>query len=216
MLLPENQNPGTVAPITLGTRDNIATDVSEGLGMDWEGIWWMRDNPVPEEILTFAGMTTNSTTFPAQISIPNSLKNRWAWVDSLAGKLVMTFYALTYNPSNIHMKINFHNASYAEIETALTDLPLVKVEKWPFIKLNANEWLRPTIFQEDSIFSDQNYTMTRIVNGDGTPTGFFQTFVDHMKKTNLLAFGSDEACKRKCMLYPVSGSCRFCNMYCRS
>merc|ERR1711879_1001313 len=43
-------------PIKMGTSGNIQAD----LPFDFTGVWWMKDNPVPEELLSFAGMTCSN------------------------------------------------------------------------------------------------------------------------------------------------------------
>merc|ERR1719205_236568 len=113
------------------------------------------------------------------MDVQNNAKGMWSWHDSTAGKALVAFYS-SYDPFS---KVGFHfeSAKYGEIETDLTDVPLVKVEKFPLQYINADEWLRPTTFQEGSLFPDTNYTLTRVIRGDGTahPT-YWDMFLEHM------------------------------------
>jgi hypothetical protein len=203
-------------PIKMGTSENIQT----GLPFDFTGVWWMKDNPVPEELLSFAGMTCVPDTeadsgcdLGLRCSIPNSLKHMWSWDDSVAASVIQGYYAFT-SSSNSEMVINFCNSTYGDIQTGLTDVPLIWVDKWPIQQLNEDQWLRPTIFQEQSPLPDTNYVLTRIFKEDGTPTEYYSEFLTWMqdRSRELVVFDSDSDCKRKCMMW--IGSCRFCGWWC--
>jgi len=179
----------------------------------------MKNNPVPEELLTFKGMTCSNwdaapsnCSQPQRCSIKNNLKHMWSWDDSIAASVIQSYYAFT-SSSNAEMVINFCNSSYGEIETGLTDVPGIWVDKWSISKLDENQWLRPTVFQDRSLFPDTDYTLTRIVNQDGTKTVFFDEFVDWMASRQLVVFDSDNDCKRRCRMLPW-GTCWWCDWRC--
>mmetsp|Transcript_62330 Transcript_62330/g.114817 ORF Transcript_62330/g.114817 Transcript_62330/m.114817 type:complete len:268 (-) Transcript_62330:188-991(-) len=204
-----------VVPIQMGTSENI----QEGLPFDFTGVWWMKDNPVPEELLSFAGMTcsdvTNANTscsHPLRCTIPNSRKHQWSWDNSIAASVIQSYYAFT-SSSNSQMVMNFCTDTYGEIQTGLTDVPLIWVDKWPIQKINENQWLRPTIFQDASPLPDTNYTLTRILKQDGSPTEFLHDFEAWMEDRGrkLVVFDSDSDCKRQCMMWSY---CWFCNWWC--
>merc|ERR1711924_7902 len=170
---------GVAPPLVVGTAANMAT---AGVPLDFTGVWWMRDNPVPEELLSFAGATVNSTIFPVQLQVPTDRIHMWSWDNSALADIIKKFYAFTTKNVDGRLHINFHNSTYGEIETGLTDLPLVKVKHWAFIKINEDEWRRPTVFQESSVFDDTEYTLTRVLRADGTPTPWFYKFQDWMMR----------------------------------
>jgi len=204
-------------PIKMGTTDSIQAD----LPFDFTGVWWMKDNPVPEELLSFAGMTCSSIddaeehcSMPLRCSIPNSLKHMWSWDDSIAASVIQGYYAFT-SSSNSEMVINFCNSTYGEVQTGLTDVPLIWVDKWPIQKLSEHQWLRPTVFQDISPSPDTDYKLTRILNEDGSPTEFLPEFVSWMQERSrkLVVFDSDSDCKRRCMMQWWT-NCWFCNIWC--
>lgn len=204
-------------PIVLGTSENMQV----GLPFDFTGIWWMMDNPVPEELLSFAGMScTEWVDAPAacsaklRCSISNSAKHMWSWDDSFAASVIQNYYAFT-SSSNSEMIINFCNNTSGDIQTSLTDVPLIWVDRWPIQKLDDDRWLRPTIFQEASPLPDTNYTLTRIVQANGQPTSYFAEFVEWMESRNrkLVVFDSDSDCKRRCMMHWLT-TCTICRWWC--
>jgi len=115
---------------------------------------------------------------------------------------------------------DFTSNSSGSIATSLKDLPLVWVEDFPFIYLNEDEWLRPSIFQERSVLPDTNYTLTRIIMGDGTPhPTYWPLFLSHMTykpwfgeatpgNREMLSFASDNWCMRKCQIALPCSVCR--------
>jgi hypothetical protein len=126
---------------------------------------------------------------------------------------IKSYYAYTMD-HDVKMTINFWNSSYGEVETGLTDVYPIHVEKWPIIKVNEDQWLRPTYFKESSWFSDENYTLTRIVKADGLAHPIhWPEFVQYMGQRNLRVFDSDVQCKRTCHL--TVGICWLCNFWCR-
>lgn len=216
MALPANaEAAGMAPPMVVGTEENMDPKLKE-LGLDFTGIWWMRDNPVPEELVSFAYSTANSTAYPVQIAMPNSRKGHWSWLNDIVGWLLVKFYSL-YDPLEPALA-DFNSSTYGYIQTSLTDMPLVWVESWPFIYMNDNEWLRPSIFQPRSIIPDTNYTLTRIIMGDGTPHPvFWPIYLEKMKAwgtpgaKKMVSMNTDSSCQRMCeILLP----CSICKLFC--
>lgn len=221
-VLPENAaREGLSPPMVVGTAENMDPQL-QALGLDFTGLWWMRGNPVPEELVSFARATVNSSTFPAQLLWPGSRSGMWSWNDNAVGWGLVSYYAL-FDPTE-PMEVNFDNATHGSIETGLTDLPLVWVDQWPFIKLNEDEWLRPTTFQEESLFPDTNYTLTRVVMADGQPHPvYWGKFMEYMTTDpwdgspelgghRMVSWNSEDPCMRKCQIVM---SCYMCKNLCR-
>lgn len=217
-ILPSNaERDGFDPPMALGTPENMDARLV-GLGIDLEGIWWMRDNPVPEELVSFANTVVNSTTFPVRLSVYNGQQGMWSWQDSPMGQVLASFYS-TFDPAAA-VNFDFVTSTLGDIQTTMTDFPLIWVDAYPFIYLNDDEWLRPSLFQDKSVLPDTNYTLTRIVMGDGTPhPTYWKVFLDYMTsepwfgegaagEANMISFVSNNKCMRKCQIALPCVACR--------
>lgn len=221
-VLPKNaEQAGMAPPMLVGNSTNMDPALKQ-LGLDFEGIWWMRGNPVPEELASFANTKINASSFPVQLSVFNNEKGKWSWDDNLGGQGLVKYYS-AYDPKDPSYFI-FDNTTNGHIKTGLTDVPLVWVDRWPFVYMNKDEWLRPTIFQDRSLFPDTNYTLTRIIMGDGSPHPvFWPKFLDHMTPKHwfskgkpgdykMISFQTDNFCMRKCQIATL---CSICRLVCR-
>jgi hypothetical protein len=224
-VIPANaERKGMPPPVIVGTRDNINTGIPE-LDEEFYGVWWMKNNPVPEELASMAGAFSEYTgqnlsasevnwSKPVVVGVPNSRHNHWAWVETWTSEnLIMpTYTSADFRANNFTM----HSTKYGEIGTSLTDFPLVWVDKWTLEKLEPDTWLRRTLFQNHSLFSDNNYTLTRIINEDGSPTKYWPDFKEYMEtnmtNTPLLVWDTDDVCKRACMLAELQ--CHECHDCC--
>lgn len=197
----------------LGTSMNMDPKLKQ-LGIDLTGLWWMRGNPVPEVLASFARAEVNSSTFPVMLSVPNNLANHWSWQANTAGELLMTFYS-TGSPQDV-MQIIMLNATNGGIHTSLRDFPGIYVDEWGFHQINNDEWDRPTTFQNGSIigtiFGDSNYTLTRVLHEDGSPTKFWNTFLDSNDAIGQMSFGNNIECMRQCQ---ILSTCWLCQRKCR-
>merc|ERR550532_113135 len=140
-VLPANAMAANVEPpMAVGNAANMDPKLKE-LGIDFEGIWWMSDNPVPEELVSFANTVVkvpdNSTTgFPATLMVPNSRKGMWSWLVTTVGTTLRKYYA-TGDPYS-HTDFVFSSTQEGEITTGLTDVPFVWVDRFPFYKYTNN------------------------------------------------------------------------------
>lgn len=198
--------------MVLGTRQNMDSRLFDA-GIDFSGLWWMRHNPVPEVLASFAGVKVNSSSFPLKMIVPNNLKNQWSWQDNTAGDMLMAFYS--QSKPDAPMEIIMQDAANGGIQTALSDFPGIYVEAWGFHKFNGDQWNRPTSFQDKSLvgraFGDSNYTLTRIVREDGTKTQYWSDFLASKDAVQQLSFGNDNFCMRTC---ETAGTCYLCQKLC--
>jgi len=214
-------------PIRLGTPENM----QQGLPFDFTGLWWMRDNPFPELLMTLAGLTCPDMTpdWPndpdfeheyLQCTWPANSKHMWSWDTSL---LIQGFTWL-YLFINIITRgvpgenvVRFYNETYGELYAGgIEEIPFIWGEGWLLQKINEDEWFRPSYFKDGSIIPDTNYTLVRIARADGMPTEYFAEFVKFMEErshNSLLVWDSDSSCKRQCMGYFW---CSFCDFVCGS
>lgn len=133
-VLPANADAaGVDPPMAVASKQNMNPNISK-TGIDFEGIWWMSDNPVPEELVSFAGAGVELTDggFPATIMVPNSRKGMWSWLTGTIGTTLRKYYA-TGDP-DAHTDFVFESSEKGHITTGLTDVPLVWVEEFPFYK----------------------------------------------------------------------------------
>lgn len=216
-VLPANAKAaGMEPPMQVATEEGMDPKLKI-LGLDFTGIWWMRDNPVPEELVSFAGAKVNASTYPVDFNMPNNLKGMWAWPDTTVGRSLCSYYS-TYDPAE-PTPVLFESDTLGEIETGLTDVPLVWVDSFPFHKIDEDQWLRPSYFQKGSLLPQTNYTLTRIVKGDGSPhPTYWPAFMKHMSENGvegaqkMVSFNANNACMRKCQ---TTFSCSMCQMACR-
>merc|ERR1719492_439127 len=108
------------------------------------------------------------------------------------------------------MHFIFENESYGEIK-------LDEGSKYEFIKVNEDEWKRPSTFDG----STYTYTLTRIVNANGEPNPkHWPAWKKHMGwffgYRKLRVWANDNECQRKCeaaqmkRLAPQSLACWLC------
>jgi len=128
---------GVEPPMEVGNAGNMDPKLKE-LGIDFEGIWWMSDNPVPEELVSFANTVVNLTNggFPATLMVPNSRKGMWSWLTSTVGNILRKYYA-TGDPDS-HTDFVFKSTLEGDITTGLTGVPGVWVDRFPFYKYSKN------------------------------------------------------------------------------
>jgi len=126
---------GFAPPMEVGNPSNMDPKLKE-LGLDFEGIWWMSDNPVPEELVSFANTmiknNSDGSPWPATLMVPNSRKGMWSWRVDWIGYILRKYYA-TGDP-DAHTDFVFFNTTQGQITTGLTEVPFVLVDRFPFYK----------------------------------------------------------------------------------
>uniref|UniRef100_A0A7S0ABI3 Uncharacterized protein n=1 Tax=Pyrodinium bahamense TaxID=73915 RepID=A0A7S0ABI3_9DINO len=229
-VLPKNAaHVGMSPPMAVGTAENMDPQLPM-LGLDFSGLWWMRGDPVPAQLVSFAHATVNSSAFPAQLLWPSSRSGAWSWSDDAVGWGLVAYYAMV-DPAE-PLRVNFVNATYGSIETGLTAVPLIWVDLWPFVKLSEDEWLRPATARsapadgssDEPLLPETNYTLTRVVTADGQPHPvFWDKFMEHMTMApqydspekggdQMISWSTDDPCLRKCQ---VVMTCHLCKDLCR-
>jgi len=132
--LPENaEEAGVPPPMKLATPDNMDPKLKM-LGLDFEGIWWMSDNPVEEELISFANTEVNTEGFPAILEVPNKKSGMWSWTTTAMGYLTR-LQNVFVDPMRYTI-MNFTTPEEGDISTGLTKIPLIWVESFPFYKYN--------------------------------------------------------------------------------
>jgi len=206
---------GLEPPMVLATDENMDPRLKE-LKLDFNGLWWMRYNAEPQELVSFAGATVNSSTYPVGVTVPNQVAGHWSWVDTALPNYLVIARGLT--PSNGY---GVHFTSDSEGKIGIGAAESVFFKAYLFLKVDEDQWLRPTVFANNVTL---NYTLTRVVMGNGTPhPEYWPLFLEHTRKRSWLgrkAPGSkvlisrymNDWCQAKCEL---AMPCSVCKRTCR-
>jgi len=210
---------GLEPPMVLATDENTDPRFKE-LNLDFNGLWWMRGDPVPELLISFAGTTVNSSTYPVELEWPGPAAGHWSWIDNFPGRIVVADTGARLDP-NAMTNVTMFNDTQGDIFTRLTKVPLIWVDSYPLYKIDEDQWLRPTLFQKRSLFPDTNYTLTRVVMGDGKPhPKYWPLFLESQRSTSwlgrrgkpgsqtLISRYNNNFCQAKCEIALPCSVCR--------
>eukprot|EP01063_Lacrimia_lanifica_P037456 TRINITY_DN76_c0_g1_i3.p1 TRINITY_DN76_c0_g1~~TRINITY_DN76_c0_g1_i3.p1 ORF type:complete len:1515 (+),score=784.46 TRINITY_DN76_c0_g1_i3:58-4602(+) len=150
-VLGANVPAGKTPPMAVGSSANM--DNAKAAGLDFEGIWWMSDNPVAEELVSFAGARMNATSFaqgPIDLAVPMARAGMWSWLTDTVGDILRRYYS-TGSPDDLK-HFTFESTERGSISTGLTNVPLVWVkDNFPFVKYShdcdekyGSEYCNPT------------------------------------------------------------------------
>lgn len=184
------------------------------------GIWWMDGNPFPEEVTSSYRISpTTSAVYPCpgsdcRLASPLFATRAWSFNDNWLGRLVM--YALGAGSQEIAY-VRWYNETYAEAEP-----PRHASEKLAFIKVSDDHWIRqstpdgPWWWVNALLYGTDGYKydLRQVVDENGVATDNFPLLVEHAHSVGsgkLWAYGSDDRCKRRCMILLP---CARCNWIC--
>merc|ERR1712217_724948 len=219
----------------MGTDENMCIPAD----IDLTGIWWMsalshkigdevqkgEGNSAPEYLVSFAGAVASSTTsYPLEMTAPTNTIGQWTWGDTFMGGVLMHYYA-TFNKVSDHQHFFFKNNSFAEVRVVAAAIDTNgDGSGMAFQKASADEWLRKNYDStkgetpEDAKFL---YKFVRIVYQDGTPSPFYQQYLDYMGNSanfvggsmkTMRTWGTNNNCMRQCQGW--MGPCEYCKWYC--
>lgn len=195
--------------MVLGTWSNMDREL-QSLGLDLTGLWWMKGNPLAEVLASFAGTSASSSMYPVTLKVPHNRKEHWSWRSDAHGSSLMKFYSA--EDMEATMDISMTSNRSGTVSSFMQNFPGLGVEACGFEHKSEDEWLRRYTFQAASPLSDANYTLTRILRADGSPTRFWDEFLRSEDAGRQQSFGNDDRCMRSC---EVVGSCTFCGQACR-
>lgn len=217
-------------PMIPATSKNL--DLGEGRAdLDLAGVWWIRwrkignggflewmgqqfYNMVKFEILfSFEGsqIATEGSGYPFQLNMSVGEKQQWAYGNIVTGRWFQLMQWI--NP----IPWVFTNGSYASAGEPYN---------YGLIKETDDTWLRPTYEKgiRNPVFT---YTMTRIVNGNGTQTKYWEHWMK--SGTNIRVWNTPggtgktskvNECRRtwtqlaSCFYVPLEWSCKIVNAIC--
>lgn len=198
---------------------NYATNAEMNFGVDMAGLWWMMGNVLAEEFVSWKGSTSDSpNSFPMKMTSPTNLVANWVWPDSLNGRFLMSYYALTEEPS-VPQILSWVNSSYAKIVPIVGSSTADSGSQYILRKnesdTSGDTWIRENADSPDDTEPEYAYTLVRVVNGDGTANSKwwpeFEKYADELGISSLQIWGNDNACMRAC---EISNVCSFCKWYC--
>merc|ERR1719221_670370 len=200
--------------MVLGTKDNMDSQLVD-LGLDFTGLWWMRNNPVSEVLISFAGARANGASYPAVMEVPHTLPGHWSWRTNFGGISLMQFYSMSVSALS-YMPFDMQSKDAGFIDTNPTTNAAVQIDEWGFYRVNDDEWNRTTTYQNGSpwkwIDGDRSYILTRILNEDGSPTKFWAEYLDNIdggSKQQMFA----PSCRRWLAILNWQGSHRVLSLY---
>ncbi len=152
-----------------------------------QGLWWMDGNPLPDEVVSFAGaefseIVQNGEVVGHHVVINTTDEGVWSWHHSLPG--YMLYFNLRMSRAQHIMDFNL-DYSYADLTLGsargfnLGDI--VGGEggdsSATLVKVNENEYRRDTVFFGGDV---RSYRLRRIVDGDGNRLPAYQDYVDDL------------------------------------
>lgn len=198
-----------------------ATSSEMDWGVDLSGLWWMMGNTLAEEFVSFRGTSVTSSRegdFPKMTSTPSNLRGHWVWPKSIAGTVLMSYYALTELPT-VPQIATWTNATYGVIIPvaggSTGDAGFQYVLRQNTSDSSGDTWIRENLDSPDDDTPEYIYTLVRVVNGDGTPnTQWWPEFLEYAAQRGierLQIWGNDNSCMRSC---ETISFCSFCKWWC--
>jgi len=195
-----------------------ATTEEMNFGIDMAGLWWMMGNVLAEEFVSWKGATSNSPNkFPMEMRSKTNLAGNWVWPDSIKGRFLMSWYAVTEDPT-VEQVATWTNSTYSvivPIAGGADESGFQYVLRINETDPSGDSWIRENLDSPDDTEAEYIYTLVRVVNGDGTPNAVwwpeFERYADGLGITHLQIWGNDNACMRACETLNI---CGFCQWWC--
>merc|ERR1712032_1403470 len=148
----------------------------------------------------------------------SNLKARWVWPDSLKGRALMSYYALTEEPT-VPQITTWTNASYGVIVPiaggSSADSGFQYVLRRDESDPTGDTWVRENLDSPEDTTPEYIYTLVRVVNGNGTANArYWPEFVQYAQDlgiTDLQVWGNDNGCMRAC---ETVSFCDWCRSWC--
>jgi len=197
---------------------NYATYEEMNFGVNMSGLWWMMGNVLAEEFVSWKGATSDSPNqFPMTMTAPTNLKGNWVWPDSIKGRALMSWYAVTEDPT-VPQVCRWTSPTYAVITPIAggsSDSGFQYVLRINDTDPSGDSWIRENLDSPDDTEAEYIYTLVRVVNGDGKPNEKwwpeFERYAAELGITHLQQWGNDNACMRACETLNI---CTFCQWWC--
>ncbi len=169
----------------------IGSDAT-GTPANLQGLWWMNGNPLPDEVVSFAGMSWTDIVEDGEVVghrgfVPVYDEGVWSWHDSVYGR---GLYDLVLQ-NKLTYEVVF-NADYTEAQVTpraklfglvpQVTLPPSMLVDFDMRLVDENEFARDSvIFGQPS-----SYRFRRIVDGQGKRLPAFQEFLAAVEAPNAL------------------------------
>mmetsp|Transcript_102646 Transcript_102646/g.187439 ORF Transcript_102646/g.187439 Transcript_102646/m.187439 type:complete len:275 (+) Transcript_102646:84-908(+) len=215
----------TIPANAMGNSSSVYPQHATTSEMNWDvdlaGLWWMMGNPLAEEFVSFKGTvvtSSNDGAFPKETSTPSNLRGQWVWPKSIAGTALMSYYALTEEPT-VPQRTRWTNSTYAVITPiaggSTSDSGFQYVLRRNNSDPSGDTWIRENLDSPDDDTPEYIYTLVRVIDGDGTPNNrWWPAFLDYAAQhgiDRLQMWGNDNSCMRACETVSL---CSFCKWWC--
>ena len=151
---------------------------SETTPVDLQGIWFMDGNPLPDEIVSFAGANFQDIGNEWKVDFPVHETSTWTWHDSLDGKLS---YFGSMGINNIYRSKFGKNYGPDWSSSIQVDSSSQKyndmMNSYSFTSEYKSQDLQRRVSK-----GGVSYDLKRIIDAKGNPTKYFNDYYDHVKK----------------------------------
>ncbi|MCX6129895.1 MAG: hypothetical protein NTX25_12650 [Proteobacteria bacterium] len=157
-----------------------------------QGLWWMDGNPLPDEVVSFAGAKWQKSYENGQLVgyetyIAVYQQGIWSWHDSFLGR---TLYKLALDTKlTYHFKFNldFSHSVVTPILTPTADSAELEIPQSMLLDFTMN-MVNKNEYSRDSILFGQpaSYRFRRIVDAEGRRLSTFNEFLSKLEVPNAL------------------------------
>lgn len=156
-----------------------------------QGLWWMDGNPLPDEVISFAGakwetLYEDGAVVGHQTKIPVYDSGIWSWHDSIQGRLlyaganlVELVYVITFNSD-----FTFGRAK-PEFKLGLLPsivIPASMLVDFTVVKISEDEYRRDTVL----LGQKSSYRFRRLVTAEGERLANWEEFLSKVEAPNAL------------------------------
>ena len=173
--------------------DSYLTIGSEASGTpeNLRGLFWMDGNPLPDEVVSFAGAHFSPILKKGDIVgyeawIPVYDEGIWSWHDTLSGRLLYAAVRRVNLRYHLIFNIDFTRGKVIPVVRPLPHTPGLEIPQsmllaFDMVMVNRDEWRR------DSRIAGlpHCYRFRRIVDGDGNRLANFEDYEDSIRARGL-------------------------------
>lgn len=158
-----------------------------------QGLWWMDGNPLPDEIVSFAGtqftaIEKNGTVVGYEAATPVYDQGAWSWHDSREGK---GLHQLALKLRAVYRMVFNADFTQGEITPVISVLPGPQKTEIPqslVLKFSLRQ-VSPVEYSRDSIIAGRSsqYRFRQIVDGEGQILPAYADYLASVKARDLPA-----------------------------
>ena len=174
--------------------DSYMTRGTEELGTpaNLQGLWWMNGNPLPDEVVSFAGIAwkeiaENGVIVGYSGLVPVYDQGIWSWHDSISGR---TLYNLVLKNKLTYEVVFNADFTFAQVTPKIKPvafLPTITIPESMLVDFEMRQ-VDSDEFARDSVLLGQpsTYRFRRIVDGEGNRLPAWKDFLKAVETPNAL------------------------------